>query len=375
MKTFAADGGIQPHSQPHSDSGKFSDSESSAREHFPAGQIKPVGKQGTIRRDRASIHVPTSSPPSADRQMRSPVAGLRPSVWDFRNNALLSPLISTGRHSLVSFQAVRSPETLRLHPAFNNLNFSGWLINSELHGKPKDVHEPILITHGGILLAGFAEWHSAVCAGQPEINCTEYALNDDQALQLILTLHRPRTAWNDFTRTELALEQEPYFQAKALANQIAGGKYKGLANLPKAELMDVREKIAELAGVCSRTVGNVKIILKKAHPSLVEALHNGTITINAALEICKFDTTRQVEELAHYLAKRANRKTYREYIDKLQVEQLGADLSEVFAKLQQFEATKPGSVEVRSGTGKKTVIIVGKDHLNTLAEGTPARPA
>lgn len=101
---------------------------------------------------------------------------------------------------------------------------------------------------------------------------------------------------------------------------------------------------------------------------MVEALHNGTITINAALEICKFDTARQVEELARFLMKRSNNKTYSEYVDKLQVEQLVADLSAFLAKLQQFETTTPGSVEVRSGTGKKTVIIVGKDHLNTLAE-------
>ncbi|HET9281749.1 MAG TPA: hypothetical protein VFR24_07285 [Candidatus Angelobacter sp.] len=269
-------------------------------------------------------------------------------------------------------KAVRSPEVLRLHPTFNDLNLSGWLINSELQGKQQNVHEPILITRAGIILGGFAEWHGAVCAGQPEIDCTEFALNDDEALQLILTLHRPRVAWNDFTRTELALEQEFYFQSKALANQIAGGRHKGLANLPKAQHIDVREKIADLARVSSRTVGNVKTILKKAHPSVVEALHNGTITINAALEICKFDTTRQVEELARFLMKRSNNKTYSEYVDKLQVEQLVADLSAFFAKLQQFETTTPGSVEVRSGTGKKTVIIVGKNHLNTLTEGIPA---
>jgi hypothetical protein len=259
-----------------------------------------------------------------------------------------------------------------LHPAFNGLNLSGWLINSELQGKPADVHEPILITRTGITLGGFAEWHTAVCAGQTEIDCVEFALNDNEALQLILTLHRPRAAWNDFIRIELALEQEPYFQSKALANQIAGGKHKGLANLPKAQHIDVREKIADLAGVCSRTVGNVKVILKKAHQSIVEALHNGTITINAALEVCKFDRTTQVEELARLLMRRSNNKTYREYIDRLQVEQLSADLNSFLVKLQQVEATKPGSVEVRPGTGKKTVIIVSKDHLNTLAEGTPA---
>jgi hypothetical protein len=259
-----------------------------------------------------------------------------------------------------------------LHPAFNELNLSGWLINSELQGKPQDVREPILTSKSGILVAGFAEWHAAVCAGQAEVDCIEFALNDHEALQLILTTHRPRAAWNDFTRTELALEQEPYFQSKGLANQIAGGKHKGLANLPKAQHIDVREKIANLAGVSPRTVGNVKIILKKAHPSLVEALHHGAITINGALEVSKFDSTRQVEELARFLMERSNKKTYREYIDKLQVEQFGADLSGFFAKLQQFEARKPGSVEVRPGTGKKTVIIVGKDYLNTLAEGIPA---
>ena len=239
------------------------------------------------------------------------------SVGSIRKESLYAPLLSIGRNGLVPTIAVRSPGALRLHPAFNDLNLSGWLINSELQGKPQDVHEPILITRAGIILGGFAEWHAAVCAGQPEIDCTEFALNDDEALQLILTLHRPRTAWNDFTRTELALEQEPCFQSKAAANQVAGGKHKGLADLPKAQHVDVREKIAGLAGVSSRTVGNVKMILKKAHPSVVEALHNGTITINAALEVCKFDRTLQVEELARLLMKRSNNKTYREYIDKL----------------------------------------------------------
>lgn len=258
-----------------------------------------------------------------------------------------------------------------MHPAFNELNLADWLIHSESQRKPKDVREPILITNQGILLAGFAEWHAAVCAGQGEIICIEFAMNADEALQLILTLHRPRAAWNDFTRTELALEQEPYFQAKALANQTAGGRHKGLANLPKAQQIDVREKIADLAGVCSRTVGNVKTIINNAHPSLIEVLHNGTSTINGALEVCKFDRTRQVEELANFLMKRSNKKTYREYIDKLQAERFGANLSGLFASLQQFEATSPGSVEVRPGTGKKTVIVVGKDHLETLGKRSP----
>ena len=317
--------------------------------------------------DRA--HPAAASSVRIERSVAVSQGILGPSARAFRDEALLSPLISTGRNGLRGHQAIRSPGALRLHPAFNELNLADWLIHSESQGKPQAVHEPILITNQGILLTGFAEWHAAVCAGQGEIVCIEVALNADEALQLILTLHRPRAAWNDFTRTELALEQEPFFQSKALANQIAGGKYKGLANLPKAQQIDVREKIAELAGVCSRTVGRVKVILKRAHPCLVEALHNDTITINGAMEVCKFERTQQVEELARFLAQKSNNKTNRVYIDKLHVEQIGADLDIFFAKLQQFEATNPGSVEIRSGTGKKTVIIVGKGHLNTLATG------
>src|SRR5438309_2348515 len=85
---------------------------------------------------------------------------------------------------------------------------------------------------------------------------------------------------------------------------------------------------------------------QEGHPSVLEALHNGTITINGALEVCKFERTQQVEELARFLANKSNSKTNRVYIDKLHVEQLSADLSVFFAKLQHFEATNPGSVEV-----------------------------
>jgi hypothetical protein len=322
-------------------------------------------------KDRPSMNALAASPTHPD-QILPPSGELRPPVWSLRDDSLLSPLISTERNGLRGKLAVLAPKRLRLHPAFNELNLAGWLINSESQGKPQGVHEPILVTQTGIIVGGFAEWHAAVCAGLPGICCIEIELNPDEALQLILTLHRPRGAWNDFTRTELALEQEAYFQSKALANQIAGGKQKGLANLPEAEHIDVRKKIADLAGVCSRTVGNVKIILRKAHPSVVEALHNGSITINGALQLCTFGKSDQVEELARFLAKGPNSKVNREYIDKLQAEKFEADIGALFANLQKFEAADPGSVEVRSGTGKKTVVILGKDHLNALTGGIPA---
>src|SRR5215831_9123994 len=131
-------------------------------------------------RDLPSMNAFVAAVDSPELQILTGPSELRPSVSALCNDALLSPLISTGRNGLVPTKAVRSPGALRLHPAFNDLNLSGWLINSELQGKPQDVHEPILITRAGIILGGFAEWHAAVCPGQAEVDCTEYALNDDE---------------------------------------------------------------------------------------------------------------------------------------------------------------------------------------------------
>lgn len=182
-----------------------------------------------------------------------------------------------------------------------------------------------------------------------------------------MTLHRPRLGWSPFTRTELALQQERYFQSRALNNQSVGGKHKGSANLPKDEHIDVRQEIASLAGVCARNVAKVKIIRKKASPQLIEALRNGTVKIDRALQICRLPWAEQIETLAHFLAERSAGKTTREYIDKLRVEKLSGNIGTFLTALQRFQTIKPGAVEVRPGTRNKTVILVGKDHWNELS--------
>ncbi|MBZ5533464.1 MAG: transposase [Acidobacteriia bacterium] len=91
--------------------------------------------------------------------------------------------------------------------------------------------ESIEITTNGIIISGFAAWHDAVSEGQAILECIEHVLTDEQALEFIIRHHRPRRAWNNFVRVVLALELEPHFQKKALANQIAGGKYKRLRRI------------------------------------------------------------------------------------------------------------------------------------------------
>jgi hypothetical protein len=83
---------------------------------------------------------------------------------------------------------------------------------------------------------------------------------------MILILQQSRSAWNAFTRVKIALQQKSYLQAKAHANQVAGGKDKGWTNLPEATPIEVRQEIAYLAGACPRNVSKIKTILLKAHP-------------------------------------------------------------------------------------------------------------
>jgi hypothetical protein len=71
-----------------------------------------------------------------------------------------------------------------------------------------------------------------------------------------------------------------------------------------------------------------------------------------------------MEELTRFLGQQSSSKTNREFIGKLRLEKLSADIGAFLIRLQQLEATKPGSVEVRPGTREKTVILMGKSHLN-----------
>jgi hypothetical protein len=63
------------------------------------------------------------------------------------------------------------------------------------------VTEPIMITMNGTILTGIGRWRSAVLDGKHEINCIEYPLSEDEALQFIISHHRPQRGWNAFIRT------------------------------------------------------------------------------------------------------------------------------------------------------------------------------
>jgi len=266
---------------------------------------------------------------------------------------------------------VRSPEQLQLHPAMKELGWTGVIdeLNDAARLKDHSVPEQVLITTNGTILAGFGHWRSAVFDGRHEINCIEYPLGDNEALEFIIRHHQPQCGWNAFIRIRLALKLEPYLQQKALENMRAGGKRKGLADLPEAQHIDVRQVIANFAGpgACARNVSNGKTILQTAHPRLIEALTDGSLKINRALPWCKLPKAEQVEQLINYLWKRGTDKVISQSIGRPQKDESNLDLGSVLDALQQQEVRQPGSVMVRRrGRLQHTVILIGQDLLAGL---------
>ena len=260
---------------------------------------------------------------------------------------------------------VRLPEQLRLHRALEELGWIGVIdeFNDAARLTNPSVTEPILITTNGTILAGFGRWRLALFERRHEIHCIEYPLSEDEALQFILTHHQTRYGWNAFVRIRLALQLEPYFQKRALDNMRAGGNQKGWANLPEAQHIEVRQEIARAAGVGARNVSNVKTILEVAHLRLKEALRDGTLTINRAIQFCKLPRGEQLEQFIRYSEERATNKVIRQSVGRPKEEKTRLDVVAVLDALQQQEARQPGSVAVRVGRHKRTVVLIGQDLL------------
>jgi hypothetical protein len=136
--------------------------------------------------------------------------------------------------------------------------------------------------------------------------------------------------------------------------------------LPEAQQIDVRQEIAHAAGVGTRNVSNVKTILQAAHPRLIGALRDGTLTINRAIQWCRLPKTQQVEQFTRYAWERATSKVIRQSVARLKGNGTSLDVLTVLNILQQQEARQPGSIVVRVGRLQRTTVLVGQDLLAGL---------
>jgi hypothetical protein len=259
---------------------------------------------------------------------------------------------------------MRPAEQLELHPVVKDL---GSIVLDEFNLAAQQagttILEPILITSGGTILAGFGQWRLAILKGDQIVNCIEYPITEEESLQFVLRYHLPKRTWNAFVRICMALTRERYFQQKALENMRAAGKYKGLANLPEAERIDVRRAIAVLAGVGPRNVSKAKTILQAGHSRLIHGLQDGTLTINRAMQWCKLPKAEQLEQFVLYSSDRETSKVIRQAVTRPKEDKTCPDVFSVLNALQQQETQEPGSVEVRVGLPNRTIVLISQDQL------------
>jgi hypothetical protein len=260
---------------------------------------------------------------------------------------------------------LRSPDKLRPHPALKGIGWTGLVeeFNDAARSANLSIQDPILIATDGTILAGFGRWRMAVSEQIPEIYCIEHSLSTDDALAFILSHHQTQRGWNAFVRIRLALTLKPSLQQAAVNNMRLGGKSKGLANLPEAHHVDVRQQVADMAGVCPRNVANVETILKIAHPTLIEALGSGTLRINGAMQFCKLPRAEQLLEFMRASEERAISKVIRRSLIQPQKDDISIDPCSVLAALRGREELRSGSFLVRIVRHKRTVILVGQDLL------------
>jgi hypothetical protein len=263
---------------------------------------------------------------------------------------------------------VRSPTDLHMHPALEEVGWFGVVddLNDAAGSANRHIHDPILIATDGTVLSGFGRWRLAVFERAHEIYCIEHSLGMDDSLMFMLAHYQTRRGWNAFVRIRLALTLKPSLHQVALNNMRSGGKYKGLANLPEAQHANVRQQVADMAGVCPRNVGNVETILKLAHPVLIKALGNDTLKIYRAMQLCKLPRVEQLEQFIRYSEDRATSKAIRHCLATPRKDELSLDPGTVIEALRRHEGPRAGSVLVRIVRHKRTVILVGQDLLSEI---------
>ena len=265
---------------------------------------------------------------------------------------------------------VRSPQELRIHPALEEIGFCAFLPELQEVALYQDSvlpEQPVLVTHNGVIVAGFGQWRIAVSRRVSAIECHEYTLTDEDALQFMLALQKRRNQWNPFIRIRLALKLEGAFQQRAFNNMQMGGKFKGLATLPKAVQINVREQIAAIAGTGGRNVSKVKEILDKGHPRILGELANGSISINRAHQFCRLPFAKQPEALTEECCDRVVSDIERGLLWQAK-DNPAFEGTAVLKILQQLEEHQPGSVSIQFSRRERSLILVGEDLQSQMRE-------
>jgi hypothetical protein len=175
---------------------------------------------------------------------------------------------------------LRSTNELRKHPAYAELQLS---VSPAQSASIKRLGEaafkdPLLVTHQGVIIDGYARKEYADSLGMSTLFCVELDVSEEEALRVILNKHRRSAGWNDYNRIRMASRLKEVVRRRARANQQAGGHFKGSSKLTEAS---VRKEIARAAGVSEGNVTKVDQICDE-DPEVLRAVASGEISTHRA---------------------------------------------------------------------------------------------
>jgi len=256
METFAADGGVQPHSQPHSGSGKPADCTSNAHDQFPVDESPDADKH--VRQDSHTTSQPNVLSSSVNNYAKITHTKCQIAPWRV--------------------------DQLRPHPSYARLGIKvpASRLNALLEMGEDAFLFPLIVTSKGIVIDGHARLEIARLQGRATVECIEYNISEEEALRRLLLCHRPSSGLSLFSRIAMARDLAKSFKGKALQHQHAGGKSKGSSKLTEAQKVEVRKELAAAAGVSVGTLSHALEVLKNGDQEIVRALCNGEIKIDRA---------------------------------------------------------------------------------------------
>ncbi len=208
---------------------------------------------------------------------------------------------------------------------------------------------PLSVTSTGIVIDGYARLEIARLQGRETVMCVEFDISEEEALRRLILCHRRLTGLPAFCRIKLALPMAKSLKEKALQHQQDGGKNKGSSKLTEAQTIDVRKKIAAVAGVSVGTLSHALEVLKTGDPEILRALCNGEIKIDRAWRWSKESRTRQRENL----------KLYRRH----------RGMERVAGKLIARQLKKPSSKRLPASRWKNATLRETIIRLHSLAPG------
>ena len=163
-------------------------------------------------------------------------------------------------------------------------------------------YSPVIVNEDMVIIDGHNRQRLCEQHGLPYQMAVFSFENMLEAKQWALDTQKGRRNLDKWELGKIALRLKPDIEARAKANQSAGGQAfrpseaakEGLATLPNlpSDPVDTRRELAEAVGLGERTMGKVMQIDEHAPAAVKKALDSGDLSIHQGYNI-----TRQVQEL------------------------------------------------------------------------------